>query len=76
MILNIKEKSAVYIPVKQDSIDKKLANFINSYQDPSKLNVLFLREAEGVYRFGSKRIYVKIENNKILIRVGGGFLSL
>ena len=60
MILNMKEKSAVYIPIKEDTIDKKLADYINSYRDPNKLKVMFLREGEGVYKFGSKRIYIKI----------------
>jgi hypothetical protein len=35
-----------------------------------------LREGDGVYQFGSKRVYVKLENEKVFIRVGGGFLSL
>jgi hypothetical protein len=35
-----------------------------------------LREGEGVYAFGSKRVFVKLENEKVYIRVGGGFLTL
>jgi hypothetical protein len=31
---------------------------------------------EGVYTFGSKKIYVKIENNHLCIRVGGGYLMI
>ena len=38
---------------------------------------MFLRESEGVYQFGQKRVYIKIEKGeKILIRVGGGYLSI
>ena len=37
---------------------------------------MFLRETEGVYQFGTKRVLVKIEKDNIKIRVGGGFLSL
>jgi hypothetical protein len=37
---------------------------------------MFMRESEGVYQFGSKRIAVKVEKDKINIRVGGGFLSI
>lgn len=76
MILNMKEKSSVYIPVKEDNIDEKLADFINSSKDPNSLKLLFLREGDGVYQFGSKKVYVKIEKDKILIRVGGGYLSI
>jgi len=66
MILNMKEKSSVYIPVKEDNIDEKLADFINSSKDPNSLKLLFLREGDGVYQFGSKKVYVKIEKDKIL----------
>ena len=37
---------------------------------------MFMRESEGVYEFGSKRIMVKVERDKIQIKVGGGFLSI
>ena len=35
-----------------------------------------MRESEGVYEFGSRKILVKVEKNKIQIKVGGGFLSI
>jgi len=37
---------------------------------------MFMRESEGVYEFGSKRVYVRVDKNKINVRVGGGFLSI
>lgn len=38
---------------------------------------MFLRETEGVYRFGQKRVYLKVEmGNKILVRVGGGYMGI
>ena len=38
---------------------------------------MFMRESEGVYQFGSKRVNVRIEKGgKIKIRVGGGYLSI
>jgi hypothetical protein len=37
---------------------------------------MFMRESEGVYVFGSKKIAVKVEYNNIKIRVGGGYLSI
>ena len=75
-IIDLKSRIAVYIPVKGDTIDKKLAEYINNYPDRQKLKIMFLRETEGVYQFGTKRVLVKVEKDNIKIRVGGGFLSL
>ena len=72
----MKQRIAIYIPVKEDVIDKKLAEFINNYPDRQKLKVMFLRESEGVYQFGSRKVAIKVEKDKIRIRVGGGFLSI
>ena len=75
-IIDLKSRIAVYIPVKNDPVDKKLAEYINNYPDRQKLKIMFMRESEGVYEFGSKRIMVKVERDKIQIKVGGGYLSI
>jgi FtsZ-binding cell division protein ZapB len=75
-IIDLKSRIAVYIPVKDDKIDRKIAEYINNYPDRQKLKILFMRETEGVYQFGSKRVMVKIDKDKINIRVGGGYLSI
>jgi hypothetical protein len=72
----LKQRIAVYIPVKDDEIDLRLAEYINNYPDRNKLKIMFLRESEGVYEFGSKRIFVRVDKDKINIRVGGGYLSI
>lgn len=75
-IIDLKGRIAVYIPVKDDAIDRRLAEYINNYPDRQKLKIMFLRESEGVYEFGSRRIAVRVDNEKINIRVGGGYLSI
>ena len=75
-IIDLKSRIAVYIPVKNDVIDKKLAEYINNYPDRQKLKIMFMRETEGVYQFGTKRVYVRCVRDKIEIKVGGGYLSL
>jgi hypothetical protein len=60
--------------VKDDYIDNKLADFINNLPDKHKLKVMFFREAEGVYLFGSRRIAMRVEKDKCCVRIGGGFL--
>lgn len=75
-IVDLKQRIAVYIPVKEDNVDRKLAEFINNYPERAKLKIMFMRESEGVYQFGTKRVAVKVEKDNIKIRVGGGYLSL
>ena len=74
--LDLKSKVAIYIPIADDPIDMKMAEFINNYPERNQLKVMFLRESEGVYEFGSRRINVRIEKGKILIRVGGGHMAI
>jgi hypothetical protein len=71
-IIELKQRIAVYIPVKDDPIDKRLAEFINNYPERQRLKIMFMRVSEGVYQFGTKRV----EKDKINIRVGGGYLSI
>ncbi len=75
-VMDLKSRIAVYIPVKDDVIDRRLAEYINNYPDRQKLKIMFMRESEGVYEFGSKRIGVKVDKDKINVRVGGGYLSI
>jgi hypothetical protein len=53
-----------------------LAEYINNYPEMSKMRIMFLRESSGVYHFGSRRVYVRVERDKITVRVGGGYLSI
>ena len=62
-IIDLKGKVAVYIPIKDDPIDEKLADFINNYPDRQRLKIMFMRESEGVYEFGSKKVFIKVEKS-------------
>ncbi len=64
-IIELKQRIAVYIPVKDDMIDRKLAEYINNYPERAKLKIMFMRESEGIYQFGTKRVYVRVEKDKI-----------
>ena len=66
-----------YIGRKDSNIDTKLAQFLNTYPEKEKLRIMFLRESEGVYIFGTKRVYIKVEKgNRVVVRIGGGFISI
>jgi hypothetical protein len=55
-ILELKARVAIYIPVKDDPVDIKMAEYLNNYPERTKLKIMFMREQKGVYQFGSKRI--------------------
>lgn len=67
----------IYIPHKFCKIDRALAQFINTYPERNSMQIMFLRESEGVYRFGQSRVNVKVEKSQnVIVRVGGGFVSV
>lgn len=47
--MDLKSKVAIYIPVKDDPTDKKIAEYINNFPERKKLKIMFMRESEGVY---------------------------
>ena len=63
-IIDMKGRLAVYIPVKSDATDVGLAEFMNNYPDKSKLKIMFDREKEGIYMFGSRRVTIKVNRGK------------
>ena len=67
----------IYIAHKNDRVDELLAKFINTYQKRKNLKILFIRESEGTYRFGSKRVYLNVgHGDQVVVRVGGGFMKV
>lgn len=75
-IMDLKARVAVYIPVQDDPVDKRLAEFINNYPEKKKLRLMFLREQQGLYLFGSRKVTIKLENKQLKVKVAGGFLSM
>lgn len=68
VISKLKKRMVVYVPVKvetrqDDSTDVALAEYLNNRDEA--LPVPFKREQPEIYTFGSKRIFVKVENGKI-----------
>jgi len=53
-----------------------LAEFLNNYVERDRLTVKFIRENEGVYTYGTKKIFIKLLDTGLKIRVGGGYLNI
>lgn len=75
-IIDMKQKLAIYIPAKDDSLDSALAEYINNYPDRRKLKVMFLRVEPGVYSFGTRKVALRVEQQRLKVRVGGGYISI
>lgn len=55
-----------------ESVDKMLGLYINQ----AKCLVPIKKLGNGHYMFGTKKIYAKILNGKLVIRVGGGYMGI
>lgn len=80
-IQEMNRMNMMYIPVEQDKIDSLLGDMISKGgkdhgDNLSRSKLLFVRESEGVYTYCKKKVFMKNEQDKLIIRVGGGFMSL
>ena len=70
--LNKEKKGAkMYIAVKGDAIDELWAYHLNLAQ----LDLPVIRMGVGKYLFGTRNIMAKIINGRLVVRVGGGYMS-
>ena len=61
-----------YKAAKGDKVDEMLGNWINAHGCEIEIK----RLGGGFYMFGEKKIYAKIINGKLIIRVGGGYMNI
>jgi hypothetical protein len=74
IIDELRKDREIYRPIKDDPIDIALSDYVNTR--PAGLKVQFDREDHGIYNFGTKKIFVKLEQGKLQIRVGGGYMQV
>jgi hypothetical protein len=55
--------SPTYHPAKDDIVDQRLAHYINNAPKHLRNKLNFVREGEGIYKYGKKRVFMKIEND-------------
>jgi len=75
-IIDMKGRLSVYVPIKSDPTDVGLAEYMNNYPDKSKLKIMFDREKEGIYMFGTRRVTIKVNRGKPQVKIGGGFMPI
>ena len=65
-------KKQWYKPIKGDLVDELMAKYLNDMNCPLPVK----RIGDGYYMFGTKKIFAKIMQGKLVIRVGGGYMSV
>lgn len=68
-----KKRQNLYAPVSNDPVDELLAKYINSMA--VDVPIRKVDGEQGFYMFGTRKIYAKVMNNKLVVRVGGGYMS-
>jgi Growth-Arrest-Specific Protein 2 Domain len=61
-----------YKPLQGDDVDRMIAEWIHLNCCPIPIE----RLGNGYYTFGQKKIFAKITNGKLVIRVGGGYMGI
>jgi len=62
----------VYKPLRGDLVDELFGDYINKLNCPVTIN----RLGNGYYTFGTRKIFAKVINGKLVIRVGGGYMGI
>lgn len=61
-----------FVPVPGDDLDALLAEKLRAYG----VNIPLTRLGGGFYLFGTRKIFAKIMNGKLVVRVGGGYMVI
>lgn len=69
---SLQTEKAKYTAVRGDNVDELMAFYLNKYG----VEVPVQRLGDGNYMFGSRKIYSKIMNDKLVVRVGGGWMLI
>ena len=68
----VKAPKIEFVPVKGDDIDALLAEAMNQFE----CDIPLTRLGGGFYLFGTKKIFAKIMNGRLVVRVGGGYMVI
>ena len=71
-LMNRPKPKKKYAAVQGDRVDEFMAQYMNNFD----LDIPVQRLGDGNYMFGSRKIYAKIMNDKLVVRVGGGYMLI
>lgn len=67
-----KKPAKLFTGKRGDMLDELLGNYINETGCPVPIQ----RLGNGFYMFGTRKIFAKVLNGRLVIRVGGGFMVI
>jgi chromosome segregation ATPase len=70
---SVRVESSNFSPQRGDQVDELLAEYVNQSSCPVPIKKL---EQKGYYLFGTRKIFAKVQNGRLVIRVGGGYMSI
>lgn len=62
--------------VRDDPVDVKMAEFINSYYDQKKKRLLVTRETEGIYTIENNRVGVRLVKDRLSVWTGNSYIPI
>jgi len=68
----LKKPAKLFTGKRGDMLDELLGNYINETGCPVPIQ----RLGNGFYMFGTRKIFAKVLNGRLVIRVGGGFMVI
>jgi hypothetical protein len=68
------EAGSKYVPVRGDLVDEALADWYSS--KPQMMPVMFSRLEAELYQFGTKRVGLRLEGAKLVVKIGSSSLSI
>jgi len=72
LYLLLNKRKMIYVPVKGDEIDERLADYINT----NGTLVPWTRLSKGNYTYGTKKVGLKYMREHLIVRVGGGYMEI
>jgi len=67
-----KQAKKTYRAIRGDAVDEMLQKYINDMG----VDLPITRLGAGFYMFGTRKIFAKIMNDRLVVRVGGGFMGI
>ena len=74
IVKKLKRVKPAYVPVRAETIDELLANVLNARDDWVAVDIH--RIEQGKYAFGTKEIFLLVDDNSLVVRLGKALMTI